>query len=164
MHLHYVPNRHVHDALPGAAQAFTKPLFDEYGMVPYQGNPQLLYSAARISNTAREPALRRPRSSSRIDIGDEAISFAPIIMALGKYCAAKPFYQEIEFIVSNNTTKVRVEAVIYAGTLNCLITPFCDELLRKLLLSRKEAARDLYQKTNFVVHLDIADEIRTGKL
>lgn len=162
MYLYYVPNRHVHEAF--LSTALTNPNLDEYGMVPYSGNPQLLLSAARITKPAREPALKRPRRSSRIDLGDEAISFAPIITALTTYCSAKPFYQEIEFTVSNYTTRARIEAVIYAGTLNCLITPSCDELLRRLLLSKKEAARNLYRQTNFVVHLDIADEIRTGKL
>jgi hypothetical protein len=54
--------------------------------------------------------------------------------------------------------------VIYAGTLSCLIKPSTDELRRNLLRTRREAMRELYQKTNFSISLDIADEIRTGKL
>lgn len=161
MYLLYVPNRHVHEAFLGA---MTNPLLDEQGMVPYTGKPLTFEKPASSATHVISLNRKKPGRSSRIHLGDEALSFAPIVENLVSYCATKPFYQEIEFTLSNNTVKARVEAVIYAGTLNCLITPSSDELLRKLLLAKKEAARDLYRQTNFAVHLDIADEIRIGKL
>lgn len=170
MYLQYVPNRHVQAVFPGTYPGDNHDALDPFGMIPYTGKP-LTLAATPSAAPSTVPSFTRDRKcqSPVITLIDEPLSFAPIVAALAKHRAPKPFYQAIHFTLVNLENKARaetltVDAEIYAGTLTCVVKPSSDELRRSLLLARKEAARELYQKTNFSISLQVADDIPTGKL
>ena len=169
MYLQYIPNRFVDNAFLTAPNPFTNSLLDEFGMIPYENYLPADEKKSGLGNadfveTTEDESDELDLTASRFDLKDNDISIAFVRDVLMKKCGKKSFHQDIKFMVKNTLARIKVEALLYGGTLSCSIISSNDDLRRRLSMEQKEAARELCRSLNMFVELRVSDEILLGRL
>lgn len=146
-------------------------LFDEYGMIPYDGDASLSDDDNQEFSQAEDQldsgdifSLENVIKMTRFDIKNNNISMVLVKDLLLKKCSKKPYHQEIKFLIKNTLARISVNAVVYAGTLNCIVISSDDELRRRLSMVQRETELEICRALNMYVEIRVSDEILLGRL
>ena len=171
MHSEYIHNKYAKNAFLVLPSSMVKPRFDGEGMIPYDGTVHefdgTTQQSAEHNQELNIADMLLPENAVRItrfDLKNNTISMHVVRDVLLGKCAKRPFHQEFTFVVKNTVARINVDAVLYAGTLSCVIITSNDELRRRLSMARKEAARELCRSLNMLIELSVSDEILLGRL
>ena len=171
MHSKYTSEKYSKNAFLVLPSSMVKPRFDREGMIPYDGAVYDINDATQQAveheqelNIADMLLPQNAVKITRFDLKNNTISMHIVRDVLLGKCAKRPFHQEFTFIVKNTVARIHVDAVLYAGTLSCVVVSSNDELRRRLSMAQKETARDLCRSLNMLIDLSISDEILLGRL
>lgn len=160
----------VKNAFLASPHSSNNSLLDDYGMIPYDGDAHT--SADELQQFSAEDevdssdifSFENVIKMTRFDIKSDRISMVLVKDVLLKKCSKKPYYQEIEFLIKNTFARINVNAVLYAGTLNCMVISSDDDLRRRLSMVQRETELEICRALNMFVELQVSDEILLGRL